>query len=270
MIATQRKSNDGDGRPDMVAIDIGNTRTAMAAVAGLETIEPCSVNTGDFDGLVEAAEAAWARLGSSDRGTVVVASVVPKVLEKLRSVVESKLDRRLLVIREDIPLPMDVGVENPDTVGVDRVCCAAAAYERLRQACTVVDFGTAVTIDCISDDGVFLGGAILPGLELACRALNQFTAALPLVAIEEPDDAIGRTTTEAIRSGVLYGLVGAVRELTERYATKLGRWPHLVATGGGAEMVAGACQFVDSVVPYLSLRGVALAYRKHRHEQSQS
>ncbi|HUW81646.1 MAG TPA: type III pantothenate kinase [Phycisphaerae bacterium] len=270
MIATQRKSNGEDARPDVVAIDIGNTRTALAAVAGLDVIEPCSVGTGDFEELVKATEAAWARLPSSDRGAIVVASVVPKVLEKLRSVAESKFDRRLLVVRDDIPLPMEVDVENPDTVGVDRVCCAAAAYERLGEACTVVDFGTAVTIDCVSDDGVFLGGAILPGLELASRALNEFTAALPLVAVEQPQDPIGRNTTEAIRSGVLYGLVGAVRELTERYATKLGRWPHLVATGGGAEMVARACQFFDSVVPYLSLRGVALAYRKHRHEQSQS
>jgi len=269
MIATQRKSNDGDARADVVAIDIGNTRTALAAVAGLDAVEPCSVSTSDFDGLVKAAEAAWARLASPDRGTVVVASVVPKVLGKLRGVVESKFDRRLLVIRQDIPLPMEVDVENPDTVGVDRVCCAAAAYDRLAEACTIVDFGTAVTIDCVSDEGVFLGGAILPGPDLACRALNEFTAALPLVAVEEPQDPIGRNTTDAIRSGVLYGVVGAVRELTERYATKLGRWPHLVATGGGAEMVARACQFVDSVVPYLSLRGVALAYRKHRIEQSQ-
>ena len=80
MIATQRKSNDGDVRPDMVAIDIGNTRTALAAVAGLKVIQPCSVSTSDFDGLVKAAEAAWARLASPDQGTVVVASVVPKVL----------------------------------------------------------------------------------------------------------------------------------------------------------------------------------------------
>ena len=269
MIATQRKSDDGDVRPDMVAFDIGNTRTALAAVAGLDAVEPCSVSTGDFDAMLDATEAAWGRLASSDGGAVVAASVVPKVLAKLGDVIETKFDRRLLVVGQDVPLPMEVDVENPDTVGVDRVCCAAAAYDRLGEACTMVDLGTAVTIDCVSDDGVFLGGAILPGLDLACRALNEFTAALPLVAVKEPQDPIGRNTVDAIRSGVLYGLVGAVRELTERYATKLGRWPHLVATGGGAEMVARACQFVDSVVPYLSLRGVALAYRKHRYEQSQ-
>ncbi len=256
-------------KPDLIALDIGNTRIALAGIVDQEVVSPTDVPIGDVDRAVVEVRQLWQRLGRGRQPAVVIASVVPEVLAKLGPAIESAIDRRPLVIQKDIPLPMECAVKSPQAIGADRICAAAAAFDRLGQACTVVDFGTAVTIDCVSDEGVFLGGAILPGLELSARSLTQHTALLPEVDIVEPANAIGRDTAEAIQSGVFFGLIGAVRELTERYATKLGRWPYLVATGGAAETVAPACGFIDSVVPYLSLMGIGVAYRRYLEQHSE-
>jgi type III pantothenate kinase len=194
---------------------------------------------------------------------IAAASVVPDVLPDLRTRLADTLQSPLLEVGHELHRPMSLAVENPERVGVDRICSAAAAYETIGRACVVASFGTAVTIDCVNEEGVFMGGAILPGLGLQAKALHEGTAALPLVKIEPSGAIYGATTEQAIRNGVLLGTVGALREITERYATELHAWPQLVVTGGGAEMVAKECEFIDNVVPDLCIRGIALAYRKH-------
>jgi type III pantothenate kinase len=162
---------------------------------------------------------------------------------------------------------MDVGVKDKRAIGVDRVCEAAAAYDKLQTGCTVVSFGTAVTVDLVDDDGTLLGGAILPGLRMQLRALHENTAALPEVQPGIPELPYGRDTTEAIQNGVCRGLTGAVRGLVEAYATHLNRWPHVVATGGDVAFLAPHCDFLDTIVSDLTLRGIGLAYDKHLAEQ---
>ncbi|MEW6250539.1 MAG: type III pantothenate kinase, partial [Planctomycetota bacterium] len=165
-------------------------------------------------------------------------------------------------IRDDVPLPMTLDIDNADEIGVDRVCSAAAAYERTRGACAVASFGTAITVDCVSEDGRFLGGAILPGLDMSFAALHAGAAQLPRVSPGKPAAVFGRNTHDAIVNGVVYGALGALREIVERYATALGEWPRLVITGGNAPLVAELADYVDAIVPDLCLMGVALAYRR--------
>jgi len=133
------------------------------------------------------------------------------------------------------------------------------AHFRLETACVVADFGTAITIDCVNDEGVFLGGAILPGLSMGAAALAAGTERLPEVAPAAPDWVFGRDTREAIVGGLVYGARGALRELAEAYATALGRWPPVIATGGDAELVCKGSEIVQAIVPDLCLMGVALA-----------
>jgi type III pantothenate kinase len=190
----------------------------------------------------------------------VAGSVGPETLKRVTALVEQLTGQELLVVRDQIDLPIPVEVDNPETVGVDRVCAAAAAHAQLGRACVVADFGTAITVDCVSDDGVFMGGAILPGLRLSALSLEEHTAALPLVDVVEPTHVWGRDTREAISNGIFYGALGALREIVERYATAMNKWPDLVLTGGAAELIAKHADFVDHVVPDLTLRGIALAY----------
>ncbi len=246
----------------VLAVDVGNSRVHLGVVTGGKAVETALVGADELECLDEAIERLWARLTGAVKRVVVASSVAPKTLERVRSVVADRLGEEVLVIRNDLDLPAPVAVENPDQVGVDRVCAAAAAHAQLGQACVVADFGTAIKIDLISDDGVFMGGCILPGLRMSALALEEHTAALPVVDVAEPTHPWGRETQEAISNGIFFGAIGALREIVERYATELGRWPPLVVTGGGAETIARYADFVDHVVTDLTLRGIALAYHR--------
>ena len=248
---------------ELVVVDIGNTCTSVATHVDGTLENVVHLSTSDRKTIHQAVTSCFERLDPKHFRAVVIASVVPNVLNELLEHIGKEVNGKAFVIGRDIPLPLALDLTEPEMVGTDRVCAAAAAYDKLGHSCTIVDFGTAITIDCVSDDGVFLGGAILPGPGLQARSLHEHTAALPLVTITNDFDLPGTNTEEAIRGGVFAGVIGAVREIIERYATKLDKWPQVIATGGQAKVYAGAADFFDSVVGDLCLAGVALAYHKH-------
>jgi len=248
---------------NLLILEIGNSHVSLATLIRGKIFTNLRFEPDDLAGIGEAAEAAWVALPAEYERCVVVGSVVRKTLASVRELLAEKLDTEIRVVGEEIHRPMSVAVEAPERVGIDRVCAAAAAYDVLKRSCVVASFGTAVTIDCINDEGVFMGGAILPGMWLQAKALHDGTDALPNVDISASTHVFGDTTEDAIRVGILTGMVGALREIVERYATELGSWPQLVVTGGGAELVKSQCEFIDNVVPDLCIRGIALAHKKH-------
>jgi type III pantothenate kinase len=147
---------------------------------------------------------------------------------------------------------------------MDRLCTAAAAFDKVKAACVVADFGTALTIDLIADNGIYLGGTIMPGIALSARALHEHTALLPLVEVGSPHETLGKDTESAIRNGIFAMMIGALREIAERYATQIGKWVPLIVTGGDAPAIAAQCDFVDKALPDLCLAGILLAYRQAR------
>jgi len=255
--------HDPRANAGLLLLEIGNSHVSVASwvAGGVRTNERFAHD--EQDRAVECAKTVWNALPEDRLKAVAAASVVPKVLDAVAPRISQALDSPVLVVGADLHRPMSLAVEAPEKVGIDRICAAAAAYDGVKKACTVASFGTAITIDCVNDEGVFLGGAILPGLSLQAHALAEGTAALPDVEVHATHAVYGATTADAISNGVLYGVVGALREITERYATQLGAWPELIATGGNAELVGSECEFIDRVVPDLCLRGVALAYRRH-------
>lgn len=246
----------------VVVVDIGNSSTAIGTWSD-HKIEGSQSFGRDETGRLE--DALRALSGESPEGflsAVVLVSVVPDALNHLCEWVEKELNLDPLVVGRQIPLPLKTAMRDPSTVGVDRICCAAAAHERKKEACVVVDFGTAITVDAVDDGGSFMGGAILPGLRMQAAALHERTAALPEVVPEWPDEIIGGDTRQAIRSGICYGTAGAVRSVVEAFASHLGRWPPAVATGGDAALIAKECNIFDVIVPDLCLIGAGLAYDK--------
>jgi len=246
----------------IIVIDVGNTSTKLATFHGGRLKTPLASPTFDAAAFEEAFDAHFSAAAHGRPAATIISSVVPDQLERIRLFTLAKTDQEALVVGESIDLPMDVSVADAKAIGVDRVCTAAASYEKLQRGCTVVSFGSAVTVDLVDDDGVLIGGAILPGLRMQLRALHEFTAKLPLVEPGVPDSAFGRNTIEALQIGVYRGLSGAVRALVESYAAHLNRWPQVVATGGDAPFLAPHCDFLDTVVADLTLRGIALAYEK--------
>ena len=252
-----------DRIPNVLACDVGNSAVHFAHVAG-EDVSPLQVmHGGDLSGLPGALEELWQEMPSPKK--LIASSVDPPALKALEAAATQSLHEPILLIGRDLPQPMETDLADADSVGADRLCCAAAAYDRLGVACVVADLGTATTIDCINDRGVFAGGAILPGLAMGAESLHAGTALLPMVEPVEPDWVFGRDTRQAIIGGLIFGARGALREIVESYATELGRWPVVIATGGDAELVcgkAGDSQLVQAIVPDLTVRGVAIAYYK--------
>lgn len=252
-----------DPEAAIIVLDIGNTGTHIATWHQDQVKTPLVVPTSDAKALTEAFRAHVEALPHQRAAAAVIGSVVPDATERVRQIVSDTLDREALVIGDAIPLPMDVAVKDPTAVGVDRVCAAFATYDRVGTGCITVDFGTAVTVDLVDDDGSFLGGAILPGVKMQLRSLHEYTSALPDVEAGVPELPYGRDTAEAIQTGVCRGLAGAVRGLVEAYASHLNRWPQVVATGGDVAFMKPYVDVVDTFATDLTLRGIGLAYTKY-------
>jgi len=247
----------------LLILEIGNSHASVATAVAERIYTNQRFGLDQVAEVVAAGVESWAALPGDRTRAIVAAGVVPSVLKTIRDTLSAELSQPIMVVGEELHRPLSLALESPMSVGIDRVCSAAAAYDTLEHACVVASFGTAITIDCVNDEGVFMGGAILPGVNMQARSLHEGTAQLPQVAIKSPSGVYGGSTDDAIRSGVIFGIAGGLREIVERYATELGAWPELIATGGQAELIHEQSNIIDRVVPDLCIRGIALAFRKH-------
>lgn len=169
-----------------------------------------------------------------------------------------------LVVRHGLRLNIEVAVKRPESIGTDRVVDAVAVYARSQGAAIAVDFGTATTFNVVNRRGVFLGGAIAPGLGTVTRALVERASALPAVAMSAPAHAIGDDTVPAIQSGLIYGYVGLVEGLLRRIQAELNEPARVVATGGLGGVIAPLTAAIDAYDPWLTLAGIVEIYRMNR------
>jgi len=191
-----------------------------------------------------------------------IGSVVPGFTGILAEAFEKVTGATVRVIDGDTALPISVDVEEPRGVGADRILNTLAASRLYARDCIVVDLGTATTFDCITADGVFLGGVIAPGVQTSAATLFRRTAKLSATELVPPSSVIGRRTDEAIRSGVVLGsaemIDGLVRRIKAAWPTSAD--PYVVATGGLGGAMAPLCATIEAVVPELTLVGLRLAW----------
>ncbi len=247
----------------LLALNLGNSRLAMGTFAAGELGQVKRIPHNLRKDWIGALSEALGRLDSGAGAAVVAASVNPALNEGLEHAVDQATGRDLLWVGKDIDLPINVLTEEPSKTGIDRILNIAAAHEQMGKACVVVDAGTALTVDVCNDAGDFLGGAIAPGARTMLDALHDRTAQLPAVDLSAPPGAFGRNTEQAILQGVYHGIRGMVKELVENYATALGQWPELIATGGDAHTLFDGWELVHAIAPDLTLYGIALAYTEH-------
>ncbi|MEM1166686.1 MAG: type III pantothenate kinase [Planctomycetota bacterium] len=248
----------------LVAVSVGNTRTAWASVEDAEP-SPRQVAAHDDPERTAAAIAEHAA-AAGESAPVVLASVSEPASTALIPRIEAALGREVYLIGRDVPIPIERAIDADTTPGLDRLLNALAAFDVMGQACVVVDAGTAVTVDFVDGEGTFQGGAIAPGLAMMLRALHEGTASLPLVVPALPDGGeqapFAKRTEQALLVGATASVQGLVRLLTERYAIAYDAYPQVVVTGGDAALLFDGDELIDRIVPDLTLRGIALACRR--------
>jgi len=237
---------------DYLLVDISNSFTKLAFASKTRIGRSRRVATNKFT-------SAFLRRFVKRRkiGTFVVASVVPQKSCEIRKAAGRS---RVLWLRPRLNLGVGIDYPAPKTIGADRLANAAAAAVLYGCPAIVVDFGTAVTFDIVSQRKNYIGGVIAPGLEAMTNFLYQHTALLPKVSLKEPPSVIGRSTIDAMRSGAVFGYRGLVQEIIARI--KAERFPHgkvhVIATGGYAELIAAQLHGIDAVDPNLTLEGLRI------------
>jgi type III pantothenate kinase len=194
---------------------------------------------------------------------VAIGSVVPSVTAPLAEACARYLPvSSSVIVDATVGLPITLAVDEPLTVGADRLINTLAASRLYGRDCIVVDMGTATTFDCITADGVFLGGAIAPGVQTSAETLTRRTSKLPATDLSVPSRAIGTRTEDCIRAGVIFGAADAIDGMVRRIKDEWPRpaTPMVIATGGFAEMFGSLCKEFDRVEPFLTLQGLQMAH----------
>ncbi len=275
---------------NIIAVDIGNTNIDIGLFLDGKEQFIKSIPGSSRTKLKSCLKSAWGKIPIAESskekkrdGVIVLSSVKPDWTRLVQQITKDELGEKVYLIGKDIPLPMTLSVDEPDKVGTDRVVSAAAAYAVVEGAVVVADFGTAVTIDLVDEMGVFLGGVICPGFEISAKALKENTcclvlrresqrqaAQLPKTTITKPKTPFGKNTAEAINCGLYYSAIGMLEEVIRRYAEKIGRWPRTIITGSAAKTIKEDCNFIDSFVPNLVVKGIVLAYKKYIAEKTET
>jgi type III pantothenate kinase len=257
----------------LLAIDVGNTQTVIGLYkSGDEShelldhwrIATNAVRTSDelalmFSEFLLTAGHDW----KSDVTGVAVSSGVPDVTFELRRMCERYLQIDPVVLGAGVKTGMPVLYDNPKEVGADRIANAVGAFDLYGGPTIVVDFGTATTFDCISAAGEYMGGAIIPGIEISLDALFGRAAALRRVELVEPRSVIGKTTVESIQSGVIYGYSAMIDGMCDRIEDVIGE-ATVLATGGLADLISPFAEAIEHIEPWLTLHGLRLIWEKNR------
>lgn len=252
----------------ILVCDVGNTETTLGVYEG-ETLRAHwrimtdVPRTADEFGLLLRQILVDDGINPTHITGAAIASVVPRITAPLMTACKTWLqDRPVILVDGRSKLPITLDVEEPLTVGADRIVNTLAASQLLHRDAIVVDLGTATTFDCITADGVFLGGVIAPGVIVMAETLVRWTSKLPATELILPKQVIGRRTEECIRAGVMYGAAESIDGLVRRIKAEWPRpgTPLVIATGGLSETFQPLCREIDQVDPYLTLRGLQLAY----------
>jgi type III pantothenate kinase len=253
----------------LLAVDVGNTQTHLGAFDDERLVEHWRFQTragATGDELAERIAGLLALSGLSlhEIDAVCASSVVPPLGVQYEQLTERYLNgASCLTIGPGVKTGMPIRIDNPLEIGADRLVNAVAAYERVKDACVVVDFGTGINFDAVSSAGEYLGGAIAPGLEISLSALVERAARITRIDLEEPETAIGRSSRAAIRSGVIFGFAGLIDGVVRRIEEELEGRPMLLATGGLASTIVPFTETIEVVDEMLTLKGLHLIYARN-------
>ncbi|MFO7917057.1 MAG: type III pantothenate kinase [Anaerolineae bacterium] len=256
----------------LLCVDIGNTNIVMGLYERETLLSNWRISTDhnkmpDEYGMLFVDLLCHNALAIKDIEGIVLSSVVPPVTEIFTEMLDQYVGQETLIVGSGIRTGVAIRYENPQEVGADRVVNAIATYRHYGGPACIIDFGTGTTFDAISPKGEYLGGAIAPGIRIAAEALFQRTAKLPRIDLTPPHKTIGTNTADSMRSGILYGYVGLVEGMVERFRQTLGPDMHVIATGGLAPVIGDEARVIEHIDPWLTLKGLRIIYDLNRERK---
>ncbi|WP_421704614.1 type III pantothenate kinase [Aliiroseovarius sp.] len=249
----------------LLAIDCGNTNTVFSIWDGEKFL--CTLRTSTHHARTADAYFTWFSTLINHYGIelditdVIISTTVPRVVFNLRVFADRFFGCRPVVVgKPECALPHEPRVDIGTAVGPDRLVNTAGAYDRHGGDLIVVDFGTATTFDVVAKDGAYIGGVIAPGVNLSLEALHMAAAALPHVDISKPQSVIGTNTVACMQSGVFWGYVGLVREISARIKEERARPMKVIATGGLAPLFDQTADLFDAFEEDLTMHGLVVIH----------
>jgi type III pantothenate kinase len=253
----------------LLAIDIGNTNIAIGVFEDERLRATWRLGT-DVHKLEDEYASVFLNLLSlkglafADIDCAIISSSVPPLVTVFEGLCQRYFEVSPMVVGPGTKTGVRISIDNPREVGADRVVNAAAGHRLYGGPLIVVDFGTATTLDAVSEEGDYLGGAIAPGIGISAEALFEHAAKLPRVELVRPQKAIGRSSVSAMQSGIIFGYVGLIEGIVVRMRKELGGTAKVIATGGLADVICRETDIVDALEPDLTLVGLRLVHELNR------
>jgi len=251
----------------LLAIDIGNTNIKLALFEGKRIIcnrrllTDKAGNRRHYEKRIKGIFAGR-RLKNIQIDEIIICSVVSKLTSVFKKALFSLFKKKALILGKDIFVPVKNFYKKPKQVGQDRLANALAAFNKYGGPTIVVDFGTALTFDLVTAAGSYLGGVIVPGVEISLKALSECADLLPEITLKRPKALLGRETAASMQSGIVYGYSFLVEGILGQIKREMNLRPRVVATGGCAALMAGYCRSINRVDKNLTLEGLRLVYKK--------
>ena len=252
----------------LLVVDVGNTQTHFGTFAGTDLVEHwrfATVRTSTADEIGAALRnlLELRGLGFKDLTASIVSSTVPQLEPEWLMMAGRYLGHHMLAVGPGLKTGMPIRYDNPREIGADRLVNSVAIWERYKSAAICVDFGTAVNFDVVSGSGEYLGGVLVPGVEISLDALTERGAKLPKIDLAPPKGTIGKSTVEAIRAGVIYGYASAVDGIITRIQDEMKEEAEVIATGGLAQAIVPYTDTIDEIDDLLTLTGLRLLHERN-------